>query len=81
MYKNLTEDQIMECRKNVDAFYSDPDLQRKWQSVLLHAICLILRKDGSLEPISLIDLDPGIIERYVQTPIQIGATVEITGMI
>ena len=72
MYKNLTADQILECRKNVDSFYSDPDLQRKWQAVLLHPICLILRKDGSVEPCSLIDLDPGIIERYRQNIIQIG---------
>ena len=72
MYKNLTENQIVECRKNVDEFYSDPDLQRKWQPVLLHPICLILRKDGSLEPISLRDLDPGITERYMQNSIQIG---------
>ncbi len=71
MYQSLTEDQIMECRKNVDAFYSDPDLQRKWQAVLLYPICLILRKDGSLEPISLVDLDPGIIGRYNQSTIQI----------
>ena len=72
MYKNLTEDQVMECRRNVDAFYSDPDLQRKWQQVLLHPICLIFRRDGSLEPISLVDLDPEIIKRYMQTTIQIG---------
>ena len=72
MYRNLNKEQVEECRKNVDAFYADPDLQKRWQQVILHPICLILRKDGSLEPVPISELDPEILDRYDEMPITIG---------
>ena len=31
MYKNLTNDQVTTCRKNVDVFYADRNLQIMWK--------------------------------------------------
>ena len=72
MYKNLTKNRIRECRRNVNAFYKNPELQKEWQQIILHPICLILRSNGSLEPVSLAELDPVILEKYDMKPIRIG---------
>ena len=72
MYENLTNDQVTACRKNVDAFYVDRNLQVMWKKVILHPVCLILRKDGSLEPADLKQLNPEILDQFQQHPIRIG---------
>lgn len=72
MYENLTNDQVAACRKNVDAFYADRNLQVMWKKVILHPVCLILRKDGSLEPADLKRLNPEILDQFQQHPIRIG---------
>jgi len=74
MYKNLTPEQVQECRKNVDEFYADPELQMRWKEVILHPICLILKRDGSLNPISLTKVNPEVVERYQQQTVCIGDT-------
>ncbi len=72
MYKNLTNDQVAKCRKNVDAFYADWNLQVMWKKVILHPVCLILRIDGSLEPADLKELNPEILDKFHQQAISIG---------
>ena len=74
MYKKLTPEQVQECRKNVDEFYADPELQMRWKEVILHPICLILTRDGSLNPISLTKVNPEVVERYQQQTVCIGDT-------
>ena len=72
MYRNLTNEQIDACRKNVDAFYADRDLQIKWKQVILHPVCLILREGGSLEPANIADLNPDILDRFRRENVRIG---------
>ena len=44
MYKNLTNDQVTTCRKNVDVFYADRNLQIMWKEVILQRFALSLEK-------------------------------------
>ena len=44
MYKNLTNDQVTTCRKIVDVFYADRNLQIMWKEVILQRFALSLEK-------------------------------------
>ncbi len=72
VYQYLASEQIKTCRRNVDDFYSDPRLQMQWKDVILYPVCVILNPDGSLEPVSLRTLDPGILDLYTCGSINIG---------
>jgi len=58
-YKDLPEDVVSQCKKNVDEFYQDPELQKKWEMLILHPICFKV-VEGVRNPIliSLKDLGP-----------------------
>ena len=70
--KILSEEQVRECRKNVNDFYADPKLQMKWKDVIIHPVSVILRRDGALEPISITKLNSDILEQYQDATIHIG---------
>lgn len=72
LYTILSADQVKECRKNVNDFYARPTLQMKWKDVILHPVCAVLRRDGSLEPLSISNLDPEILDQYQRDVICIG---------
>ena len=72
VYEYLTFDQVAVCRKNVEDFYADPKTQMRWKDVILHPVSLILRGDGSLEPVAISKLDPSILDRYEKTSVCIG---------
>lgn len=72
LYGILSDDQVKECRQNVDDFYADSRLQMGWKAVILHPVCLVLRRDGSLEPLSIAKLKPGILDEYRKEVIRIG---------
>ena len=72
LYEILSDDQVKECRKNVDVFYAAPKLQMNWKDVILHPVCVVLRRDGSLEPLSITMLNPGILDEYRRKVIHIG---------
>lgn len=66
LYKELPEDVVSECRKNVDSFYANPDLQKKWEWIILHPICLkYVNGSGRFIPVSLADIH--ITERMFKT--------------
>lgn len=66
LYKDLPEDVVSECRKNVDSFYANPDLQKKWEWIILHPICLkYVNGSGRFVPVSLADIH--ITERMFKT--------------
>ena len=72
VYEYLTFDQVAVCRKNVEDFYADPKTQMRWKDVILHPVSLILREDGSLEPVAISKLNPSILDRYEKTSVCIG---------
>lgn len=72
LYESLSKKQVEECRRNVEEFYSSRELQLKWQEIILHPICVVTREDGGLEPVTLSDINPEILEKYEHRPIKIG---------
>ena len=64
LYAILTSEQVITCRKNVDDFYSDKKVQMEWNEVILHPVCVVLRKDGSLEPVAINALNSHILDQY-----------------
>ena len=43
-----------------------------WKDIILHPVCLILRKDGSLEPAEIAGLNPRVFECFKQDYVIIG---------
>ena len=73
LYTNLlSPEQVTKCRKNVDNFYADPKLQMEWKEMILHPVCVVLRADGSLEPMAVRDVDAEILEKYWQNVVDLG---------
>lgn len=57
IYPTLSPIDVKYCRQNVDTFYSIPALQRLWQKIILHPVCLSLTKDGTIKPVDISWLD------------------------
>ncbi len=66
IYPSLSPEDVSACRKNVDEFYSDRGLQIVWQDVILHPVCLLLSKDGSLKPAAFTDLNQDLPKEFLQ---------------
>lgn len=45
VYPFLSEEQVGICRKNVDDFYRNPNLQAAWHDFVLHPVCLKVTRD------------------------------------
>ena len=45
VYPYLSEEISEQCRKNVDDFYANPNLQAAWNDFILHPVCLKVSKD------------------------------------
>lgn len=51
VYPLLSDEQIEQCRENVDKFYNDPNLQAGWPSLILFPVTLKITDDRKLEPV------------------------------
>ena len=66
VYPSLPPEDVYAGRKNVEAFYSDRGLQVVWQDVILHPVCLVLKRDGTLKPAAFTDLNQEFLTEYPQ---------------
>ena len=72
VYPFLSEEKVEMCRKNVDAFYGNPNIQAAWHNFILHPICLKIKKDSDeVVPVSIEDIGcgQGVLGRYKFSPI------------
>ena len=72
VYPFLSEEKIEICRKNVDDFYKNPNLQAAWHDFILHPVCLKVTK-GSEEfvPVAIesIGCGQGVMGQYSFQPV------------
>ena len=57
LFSGLSEDEVYECRKSIDDFYQDRELQLLWNEVILHPVCMVLDEDHEMHPMSIGKLD------------------------
>ena len=57
VFSGLSEDEVYECRKSIDDFYQDRELQLLWNEVILHPVCMVLDEDHEMHPMSIGKLD------------------------
>lgn len=57
VFSELSEDEVYECRKSIDDFYQDRELQLLWNEVILHPVCMILDEDKEMHPMEIGKLD------------------------
>jgi len=57
VFSGLSEDEVYECRKNIDDFYQDRELQLLWNEVILHPVCMVLDEDHEMHPMAIGKLD------------------------
>lgn len=72
VYPFLSEEQVKICRKNVDDFYRNPNLQAAWHDFILHPVCLRVTKDlKEVVPVSIesIGCGQGTLGRYKFEPV------------
>lgn len=72
VYPFLDEEKIGICRKNVDAFYKNPNIQAAWHDFILHPVCLKVTKEMSdVIPVVIesIGCGQGAMGRYKFAPI------------
>lgn len=64
-YRSLSADIVDQCRKNVEKFYKNPEMQKRWEGLILHPICLKFIKgetifvplNHEIIPVEMSDLD------------------------
>lgn len=73
VYPYLTVAQVKKCRRYVDEFYANPNLQAAWPDFILHSVCLKIEK-GKYKPISIASIGCGesVLGRYIFEPVWIG---------
>ena len=72
VYPVLSEEQVEICRKNVDDFYQNPNLQAAWHDFILHPVCLKVTRDlKEVVPVSIesIGCGQGALGRYRFEPV------------
>ena len=57
VFSEFSEDEVYECRKNIDDFYQDRELQLLWNEVVLHPVCMVLDEDHEMHPVAIGKLD------------------------
>lgn len=55
VYPLLSKESVEICRKNVDDFYSKPNLQAAWHDFILHPVCLKVTRD--LKEVVLVSIE------------------------
>ena len=72
VYPFLEKEKVEMCRKNVEDFHANPNIQAAWHDFILHPICLRVRK-GTYEivpvPIEEIGCGQGVFGKYKFSPI------------
>lgn len=54
VYPFLSEEKVEICRKNVEDFYKNPNIQAAWHDFILHPVCLkITRESGIFTPVAI----------------------------
>ena len=74
VYPFLSEEQVEICRKNVDDFYQNPNLQAAWHDFILHPVCLKVTEDlKEIVPVSIesIGCGQGVLGQYRFQPVGI----------
>lgn len=74
VYPFLPEEQVEICRKNVDDFYKNPNLQAAWHDFVLHPVCLKVTKDlKEVVPVSIesIGCGQGVLGQYKFEPVSV----------
>ena len=72
VYPFLSEEQVEICRKNVDDFYQNPNLQAAWHDFILHPVCLKVTRDlKEVVPVSIesIGCGQGVLGQYRFEPV------------
>lgn len=72
VYPFLKPEQIEECRRNVDAFYANVNLQAAWQDFILHPVCLkVVKGSKKFTPVAIESIGCGqdVLGRYEFAPI------------
>lgn len=72
VYPFLPGEIVEECRKNVDAFYKNPNLQAAWHDFIIHPVCLRVKKgsdEGIPVAIDSIGCGQGALGHYEFTPL------------
>ena len=72
VYPFLSEEQVEICRKNVDDFYRNPNLQAAWHNFILHPICMRVTRDlKEIVPVSIesIGCGQGVLGKYRFEPV------------
>ena len=75
VYPFLSEEQVQQCRTNVDKFYANPNVQAAWNNWILYPICLKVAKEcKTFVPIALEDIGDGeqILGNTHFTPVYLG---------
>jgi len=63
IYPYLSEEQVAQCRRNVDAFYKDKNLQASWSPVILFPVCLkFTKKMDDFEPMYIGDIGDSFLQ-------------------
>lgn len=72
VYPFLSEEQVEICRKNVDDFYRNPNLQAAWHDFILHPVCVKMEKGtGKFIPVAIDSIGCGqsAMGKYKASPI------------
>lgn len=60
VYPYLGRSKINQCRKNVEEFYDDPNLQAAWNDLILYPVCFYVTKGlKTITPISIPEIGKG----------------------
>lgn len=72
VYPFLSAEKVEECRKNVEAFYKNPNIQAAWHDFILHPVCLKVTTDlEDVIPVTIESIGCGqsAMGEYEYTPI------------
>jgi len=60
VYPFLSEEQVYQCRDNVDKFYANPNIQAAWNNLILYPVCIkITEENQEFIPIAINDIGDG----------------------
>ena len=72
IYQLLDKQKVKKCRKNVDDFYKNPNLQAAWHDFIIHPVCFKVIKDSyEIVPVAIESIGCGqnVMGRYSFIPV------------